>query len=125
MNKFKKVTRSSQLPWNYALQIDREHPETSITFETKPVGDRPFSQDAAPIVAQVKGRKLPGWTLEKNAAAPPPRSPVAQRRAARRPDADPLWLHRPARDGVPDAQAVIAGAADAMALSGDGMPPSG
>ena len=40
------------------------------------MGDRPFSQDGAPIVAKVKGRRLPGWTLEKNAAAPPPRSPV-------------------------------------------------
>ena len=24
----------------------------------------------------MKGRRLPGWTLEKNAAAPPPKSPV-------------------------------------------------
>ena len=64
-------------PWNYALQLDREHPEKSITFATKPVGDRPFSQEGAPIVAKVKGRRLPGWTLEKNAAAPPPKSPVS------------------------------------------------
>jgi uncharacterized protein len=63
-------------PWNYALQLDREHPEKSVTFETKPAGDRPFSQDGAPILAKVKGRKLPGWTLEKNAAAPPPKSPA-------------------------------------------------
>ena len=63
-------------PWNYALQIDRDHPETSITFESRAVGDRPFSQEGAPITAKVKGRRLPGWTLEKNAAAPPPPSPV-------------------------------------------------
>jgi hypothetical protein len=63
-------------PWNYALQVDRAHPETSMTFEIGPVGDRPFSQDGAPIVATVKGRRLASWTLEKNAAAPPPRSPV-------------------------------------------------
>jgi hypothetical protein len=63
-------------PWNYALAIDREHPERSITFEERPVGDRPFSQDGAPVIAKVKGRRVPGWTLEKNAAAPPPRSPV-------------------------------------------------
>ncbi len=63
--------------WNYALAIDREHPERSITFEERPVGDHPFSQDGAPVVAKVKGRRLPGWTLEKNAAAPPPRSPAA------------------------------------------------
>lgn len=64
-------------PWNYALQIDREHPERSITFEERPVGDRPFSQDGAPVVAKVKGRRLSGWAIEKNAAAPPPKSPVA------------------------------------------------
>jgi hypothetical protein len=52
-------------PWNYALQIDREHPENSITFETKPIGKSPFSQDGAPIMAKVKGRKLPGWALEE------------------------------------------------------------
>ncbi len=64
-------------PWNYALAIDRERPGRSITFEERPVGDRPFSQDGAPVVAKVKGPRLPGWSLEKNAAAPPPRSPVA------------------------------------------------
>ncbi len=63
-------------PWNYALQVDRAHPEDSIRFEARAMGDRPFSQEGAPIVAKVKGRRLPGWTLEKNAAAPPPRSPV-------------------------------------------------
>jgi hypothetical protein len=63
-------------PWNYALEIDREHPERSLTFETRPVGDRPFSPEGAPVVAKVKGRRLPTWTLEKNAAAPPPKSPV-------------------------------------------------
>jgi hypothetical protein len=63
-------------PWNYALEIDREHPERSVTFEERKVGDRPFSQNGAPVVAKVKGRRLRGWTLEKNAAAPPPKSPV-------------------------------------------------
>jgi hypothetical protein len=63
-------------PWNYALAIDRDHPEASMTFETRPVGDRPFSQEGAPALARVKGRRLPSWTLEKNAAAPPPKSPV-------------------------------------------------
>ncbi len=66
-------------PWNYALEIDREHPERSITFESKAVGATPFSQEGAPILARVKGRKLPGWGMEKNAAAPPPKSPVTSR----------------------------------------------
>lgn len=64
-------------PWNYALQIDREHPGNSIVFEHRRVGERPFSQAGAPILAKVKGRLLPDWKIEKNAAAPPPKSPVS------------------------------------------------
>ncbi len=63
-------------PWNYALELDREHPGRSIAFEERPIGDRPFSPEGAPVVARVKGRRLPGWILERNAAAPPPRSPA-------------------------------------------------
>ena len=63
--------------WNYALQVDREHPENSFTFSAQKMGDRPFSEGGAPVMLKAKGRKLPGWTLEKNAAAPPPKSPVA------------------------------------------------
>ena len=29
------------------------------------------------MIARVKGRRLPGWGLEKGAAAPPPAGPVA------------------------------------------------
>ncbi len=64
-------------PWNYALEIDRDHPERSVSFEERPVGVHPFSQAGAPVVAKVKGRRLPGWTIEKNAAGPPPKSPAA------------------------------------------------
>lgn len=63
-------------PWNYALQIDREHPEQSVRFEEREVRDRPFSESGAPVVAKVHGRRLRAWGLEKNAAAPPPASPV-------------------------------------------------
>ncbi len=64
-------------PWNDALQIDREHPERSIAFEDHPIGRSPFSTAGAPVVAKVKGRRLPSWGLERGAAAPPPKSPVA------------------------------------------------
>jgi hypothetical protein len=63
--------------WNYALEIDREHPEKSITFEPRNSGGAVFTVPGAPLVARVKGRRLPGWKLEKGAAAPPPKSPVA------------------------------------------------
>ena len=60
-------------PWNYALVLDPEHPEKSITFDTKPLGAMPFSQTGAPVVAHAQGVLLPNWKLENNAAAPPPK----------------------------------------------------
>ena len=63
-------------PWNYALRVDREHPERSIKFEDRRVGDRPFSPEGAPVVATARGKLVPGWALERNAAAPPPPGPV-------------------------------------------------
>ena len=62
-------------PWNYALQIDREHPERVVHVRGTAAGRRPFSAEAAPVIARVKGRRLPGWGLEKGAAAPPPQEP--------------------------------------------------
>ncbi len=64
-------------PWNFAIAIDREHPEKSLRFVEHIVGSRPFSPKGAPVVATVKGRRLPGWTIVRGAAAPPPGSPVA------------------------------------------------
>jgi len=63
-------------PWNYAVQIDRDHPERSVTFEDRALGTTPFSSKGAWAIAKIKGRRLPGWVLEKGAAAPPPLSPV-------------------------------------------------
>jgi hypothetical protein len=63
-------------PWNYALEIDVAHPERSLRFQRLPLGERPFSPDGAPVVASVRGRRLVGWGIEHNAAAPPPESPV-------------------------------------------------
>ena len=62
-------------PWNYALQIDRDHPERSLGFEEKPVGTCRFHRKGAPMIVKVKGRRVPGWGLEQGAAAPPPPSP--------------------------------------------------
>jgi len=63
-------------PWNYALEIDEAHPERSIRFERRPLGDCPFSPAGAPVVAAAHGRRLPGWQIEHNAAGPLPESPV-------------------------------------------------
>jgi len=64
-------------PWNYALQIDREHPERSLTFEERPIGSPPFSAQALPVIARVKGRRLADWKIATGASAPPPSSPVS------------------------------------------------
>jgi hypothetical protein len=64
-------------PWNYALSIDRAHPERSVSFENHGPGSVSFSAQRAAVVARLKGRRLPGWGLEKGAAAPPPKSPVS------------------------------------------------
>jgi DUF1680 family protein len=83
---WKKVRDNSQFsdwevypttPWNYALQIDSEHPEQSVTFQERPLGSSPLTPEGAPVIAQVKGRRLSGWKLERGAAAPPPPSPAA------------------------------------------------
>jgi hypothetical protein len=62
--------------WNYALQLDPGNPDGSISFETRSVGDRPFSPDGAPVRATVTGRRLPSWQIERNVAGALPESPV-------------------------------------------------
>ncbi len=37
----------------------------------------PFTAEGAPVRLIATGRTLPQWTIEKNAAAPPPKSPVS------------------------------------------------
>ena len=64
-------------PWNYALAIDRAHPERSCSVITRPVGEGPFSPEGAPVLLRVKGRRVPAWMVEHNAAGPLPVSPVS------------------------------------------------
>jgi DUF1680 family protein len=63
-------------PWNFALAIDREHPDRSVSFEERPLGSTPFTTEGAPVIARVKGRRILEWKLENGAAAPPPKSPA-------------------------------------------------
>ncbi len=57
--------------WNYAVA-----PETAAAREN-PVKARPFARAQAPVILEVKARKLPGWQAEDGVAAAPPQSPVA------------------------------------------------
>lgn len=62
--------------WNYALALEGSSPQASIQFRKRPMGDSPFTPEGVPITGQVRGRLLPEWVIEHNAAAPPPQSPV-------------------------------------------------
>jgi hypothetical protein len=50
-------------PWNYGLLLDADSPSAGLTFEERPVGEKPFSPEGAAIRARVRGRRLPGWKL--------------------------------------------------------------
>jgi uncharacterized protein len=63
-------------PWNYALALDRAHPENSISVITKKVDPVPFATEAAPVTLTITGRQIPGWGMEKNSAGETPLSPV-------------------------------------------------
>ena len=63
-------------PWNYALIVDESNPSASVTFETNPVGDCPFSPAGAPVIAKIKGRKLADWGIQHGWAYETPISPV-------------------------------------------------
>ncbi|MBM4030052.1 MAG: hypothetical protein FJ280_32325, partial [Planctomycetes bacterium] len=66
-------------PWNYGLLLNEQNPETSLTFEERPVGARPFSPEGAPMAAKVQGRRLPNWKLAHNWAAEVPPDPQESR----------------------------------------------
>ena len=103
-------------PWNYALQIDREHPEESITFETRPVGDRPLLTSRGADRGEGEGAQAPRLDTGEERRRTAPEEPCDERGTAGGPDADPVWMHRPPSDGVPVAHAVIAREAHATSL---------
>jgi uncharacterized protein len=63
-------------PWNYALALAGDRLAEQVSFAERPVGQRPFSPDGAPLEAKAMGRRLPEWGLVQDAAAAPPASPA-------------------------------------------------
>ena len=63
-------------PWNYALNISEQTFAEDIIFSKKPVGDMPFSPEGAPVVAQVRGVRVPQWKMVNGSAGKVPKSPV-------------------------------------------------
>jgi hypothetical protein len=67
-------------PWNYAILLDGKDPAASLRVESRPwpADDFPFTQEAAPVVIRAKGRRVPGWQIDKfGLVATLPPSPVA------------------------------------------------
>jgi len=64
-------------PWNYGVAVDEANPDVSVTFESRPVGDNPFSSEGAPVHARLKGWLVPEWIIEHSAAGPLPKSPIS------------------------------------------------
>ncbi|MBP1596980.1 MAG: hypothetical protein H6Q05_2357 [Acidobacteria bacterium] len=50
-------------PWNFGLLVDEKKPESGLSFEERPVGERPFSPEGAGMQARVRGRQLRNWRL--------------------------------------------------------------
>ena len=63
-------------PWNYGLMLDTERPEKSVKFVRKNLGNMIFSSDGAPVELHLRGKLVPEWKLEHNAAGTLPKSPV-------------------------------------------------
>jgi len=56
--------------WNYGLAID-ESDLQAISFERRPLDERPFSPECAPIIARVPAKKV-AWAMEDGVCAPVP-----------------------------------------------------
>jgi hypothetical protein len=67
--------------WNYAVNIDPQHPAANIAVTESEVGAIPFARKTAPVQLRVKARKVPGWRAEDGAADPLPQSPVTSNEA--------------------------------------------
>ena len=54
-------------PWNYALVLDADDPlkHLNVVKRSWPADDFPFTQAAAPVVIEAKGRRVPGWGIDE------------------------------------------------------------
>jgi uncharacterized protein len=59
-------------PWNYALRMKDATLGQDLVFSETPIGDYPFSPQGAPVLATVKGRRVPGWDMQNGDAQPVP-----------------------------------------------------
>ena len=65
-----------QSHWNYALALNANDLNQSLTVTQQPLKGNPFDPGNEPIHVTVEGRQLDNWQGAQGAAAPPPQSPV-------------------------------------------------
>ena len=66
-------------PWNYGLLLDTNNPERSFELIKKewPKDNNPFTNATAPLQLIVKGKQIPGWTIDETGLCGVlPQSPV-------------------------------------------------
>jgi hypothetical protein len=63
-------------PWNYGLELDPAGSAAAIKVVETPIGQYPFSGDAAPVELIMKGRRVSEWQEVEGSAGPLPESPV-------------------------------------------------
>jgi uncharacterized protein len=63
--------------WNFALDLDPDHPEHKLTVTESPIGDFVFSRNGAPVRIQATGRKILQWKSEGGVTDPLPNGPIS------------------------------------------------
>jgi len=63
-------------PWNYALDVDMNSPETTIKVAESPMGEGPFTGRHTPVRLLAPGRQVKSWRADDGAANPLPQSPL-------------------------------------------------
>ena len=62
--------------WNYALDVNPQSVEKSISTIESAVGERPFAKENTPVRLKANACKLDRWRAEDGCADPPPQSPI-------------------------------------------------
>ena len=55
-------------PWNYGLVLDPKNPVSGIRVEKikqQKLAPQPWTAETTPISLRIKGRKIPGWTVDR------------------------------------------------------------
>jgi hypothetical protein len=62
--------------WNYGLMLRESRLDQDLLFLDKPIGERPFSPEGAPVSVAVKARRIAAWGATNGTAAEVPSGPV-------------------------------------------------